>query len=90
MCSSTYLTMPTHLLPPIGFLKSIAILPHLLIDLMTSISLHSLSCLTMCSSTCSMMPTHLLPLIDFLKSIAISPHLLNDLMTSISLHSLSY
>ncbi|MFP4924624.1 hypothetical protein ACJVXU_11880 [Staphylococcus pseudintermedius] len=43
MCSSTYLTMPIRSLPPIGFLKSIAILLHLLIDLMTSISLHSLS-----------------------------------------------
>ncbi|ELI5506607.1 hypothetical protein RRK28_002275 [Staphylococcus pseudintermedius] len=57
-------------------MKSIAISPHLLIDLMTSISLHSLSCLTMCSSTYLAMPTHLLPLIDFLKSIVISPHLL--------------
>ncbi|EGQ3107601.1 hypothetical protein H2490_002312 [Staphylococcus pseudintermedius] len=76
MYSSTYLAMPTHSLLLIDFLKSIAISPHLLIDLMTSISLHSLSCLKMCSSTCLMMPIHLLLLIDFLKSIAISPHLL--------------
>ncbi|MGS4130749.1 hypothetical protein ACEUVG_05345 [Staphylococcus pseudintermedius] len=82
--------MPTHSLPPIGFLKSIAILLHLLNDLMTSISLHSLSCLTMCSSTYLTMPIRSLPPIGFLKSIAILPHLLNDLMTSISLHSLSY
>ncbi|EJD5713973.1 hypothetical protein M2L63_002466 [Staphylococcus pseudintermedius] len=68
--------MPTHLLPLIDFLKSIAILLHLPNDSMTSISLHSLSCLTMCSSTYLTMPTHLLPLIDFLKSIVISPHLL--------------
>ncbi|HAR6237571.1 TPA: hypothetical protein I1728_002401, partial [Staphylococcus pseudintermedius] len=82
MCSSTYLTMPTHLLPLIDFLKSIAILPHLPNDSMTSISLHSLSCLTMCSSTYLTMPTHSLLQIgysqstDFLKSTVIPLHLL--------------
>ncbi|WP_458309511.1 hypothetical protein, partial [Staphylococcus pseudintermedius] len=80
MCSSTYLMMPIRSLPLIDFLKSTVTSLHLLNDLMMSISLHSLNCLTMCSSTYLTMLIHSLPPIDFLKSIATSLHLPIDLM----------
>ncbi|EHV5320651.1 hypothetical protein K0T89_002364 [Staphylococcus pseudintermedius] len=65
MCSSTYLTMPIRSLPPIGFLKSIAILLHLLIGCV--------------QSTDFLRSIVISPQIDFSRWIAILLHLPNDL-----------